>query len=81
MGQPEKIGRVNASSRATVLAGALVLTLLPVLLLATSIAAIAEGSDAIAFVDPTNAMSGLGFVGLWLALVWWGLGVARRASR
>ena len=53
--------------------------MLPVLLLATSIAAIAEGSDGVAFVHPTNAMAGLGFVGLWLALVWWG--AWSRASR
>ena len=79
MGQPEEIRRANASSRATVLAGALVLTLLPVLLLRTSVAAIAEVSDGVAFVDPTNAMAGLGFTGLWLALVWWG--AWSRASR
>ena len=79
MGQPEKIGKVNASSRATVLAGALVLTLLPVLLLRTSVAGLAEGSDGVVFVNPTHAMAGLGFVGLWLAIVWWG--AWSRASR
>ena len=72
MGKPKEIKTLNASSRAMVLAGALVLTLLPVLLLRTSVAALARGGDGIALVHPTNAMAGLGFVGLWLALVWWG---------
>ena len=79
MAQPGEIGKVKTSSRAVVLAGALVLTLLPVLLLRTVVAGLAEGSDGIAFVDPTNAMAGLGFAGLWLALVWWA--AWSRASR
>ena len=72
MDQPEEIGRIKASSPPVVLVGALVFTLLPVLLLGTSIAGLTEGSDGIAFVNPTHAMAGLGFAGLWLALVWWG---------
>lgn len=79
MGQPEEIGRINSSSRTVVLAGALVLTLLPVLLLRTSVAGLAAGSDGVAFVNSTDAMAALGFVGLWLAIVWWG--AWSRASR
>ena len=57
-----------------VLAGALVLTLLPALLLRTVVAALAKGSEGVAFVNPSFAIAGLGFVGLWLVIVWWGAG-------
>ena len=72
MKQPEEIGGPHASSRAMVLASALVLTLLPALLLRTVVAALAKGSEGVAFVNPSFAIAGLGFVGLWLVLVWWG---------
>lgn len=74
MAEPERdeIGKINAPSPLLVLAGAVVLTLLPVLLLGRSIVDLVEGSDGIAFVDPINAMAGLGFAGLWMALVGWG---------
>lgn len=79
MGQPEEIRKINSSSRTVVLAGALVLTLLPILLFRTSVIDFAAGSDEVAFVNPTDAMAGLGFIGLWLAIAgWWAWG---RASR
>ena len=54
-----------------VLASALVLTLLPILLLRTSVASLAADSDGVALVNPTDVMAGLGFVGLLVAIVWW----------